>query len=71
MPQPAASPHPVPPAATSPVVIGGIDTHKELHVAAVIDTGENVLATRSFSTTYAASVRQAMVSVPSSQRHCT
>ena len=53
MPQPAASPHPVPPAATSPVVIGGIDTHKELHVAAVIDTGENVLATRSFSTTRA------------------
>lgn len=29
---------------TSRVVIGGVDTHKELHVAAVIDTGENVLA---------------------------
>ena len=34
-------------AATSRVVIAGIDTHKELHVAAVIDTGENVLATHS------------------------
>ena len=35
------------------MVIGGIGTHKELHVAAVIDTGEAVLATRSFSTTRA------------------
>jgi len=38
---------------TSRVVIGGIDTHKELHVVAVIDTAENVLATHSFSTTRA------------------
>ena len=38
---------------TSRVVIGGIDTHKELHVAAVIDTAETVLATHSFSTTRA------------------
>ena len=53
MPQPAPRSHPAPPAATSRVVIGGIDTHKELHVAAVIDTGEAVLATRSFSTTRA------------------
>ena len=37
----------------SRVVIGGIDTHQELHVAAVIDTGENVLGTHSFSTTRA------------------
>jgi transposase len=39
--------------ATSRVVVGGIDTHKELHVAAVLDTGEHVLATHSFSTTRA------------------
>ena len=37
----------------SRVVIGGIDTHKDLHVAAVIDTAETVLATHSFSTTRA------------------
>ena len=37
----------------SQVVVGGIDTHKDLHVAAVIDTTETVLATHSFSTTRA------------------
>lgn len=41
------------PDAVSRVVIGGVDTHKELHVAAVIDTSETVLATSSFSTTRA------------------
>jgi len=35
------------------VVYGGVDTHKELHVAAVVDAGETVLGTRSFSTTRA------------------
>jgi transposase len=35
------------------VIYGGVDTHKELHVAAVIDAGETVLGTRSFSTTRA------------------
>ena len=35
------------------VVFAGVDTHKELHVAAVIDSGETVLGTRSFSTTRA------------------
>jgi transposase len=39
--------------ASSPVVFAGVDTHKDLHVAAVIDTGENVLGTQSFSTTRA------------------
>lgn len=34
-------------------VIGGIDTHKDLHVAAAIDHQENVLGTASFSTTRA------------------
>lgn len=34
-------------------VHGGIDTHKDLHVAAVIDSSEHVLGTRSFSTTRA------------------
>jgi hypothetical protein len=37
----------------SRVVVGGIDTHEDLHVAAVIDTAETVLATHSFSTTRA------------------
>jgi transposase len=32
-------------------VFASVDTHKELHVAAVIDTGETVLGTRSFPTT--------------------
>jgi transposase len=35
------------------IVYAGVDTHKELHVAAVIDGGETVLGTRSFSTTRA------------------
>lgn len=35
------------------VVYAGVDTHKELHVAAVLDSGETVLGTRSFSTTRA------------------
>jgi len=35
------------------VVFAGVDTYKELHVAAVIDTGETVLGTRSSSTTRA------------------
>jgi transposase len=39
--------------AMSRVIIGGVDTHKELHVAAVIDLDGNVLATHSFSTTRA------------------
>ena len=37
----------------SRVVVGGIDTHKDLHVVAVIDTAETVLGTHSFSTTRA------------------
>jgi transposase len=32
-------------------VIGGIDTHKELHFAAVVDVGGNVLGQRAFATT--------------------
>jgi hypothetical protein len=35
------------------VVYAGVDTHKEVHVAAVIDAGESVLATGTFSTTRA------------------
>jgi transposase len=46
-------PHPTMTPPTSPVVVAGVDTHKDLHVAAVIDTGERVLATKSFSTTRA------------------
>lgn len=32
-------------------VIGGVDTHKDLHVAAVVDEHDRVLGTRSFATT--------------------
>ena len=35
------------------VVVGGVDTHKDLHVAAVVDGGATVLGTESFSTTRA------------------
>src|ERR1044071_3404589 len=35
------------------VVIGGIDTHKDLHVAAVLDLAGIVLGTESFATTRA------------------
>ena len=40
-------------ASTSRVVVGGIDTHKDLHVAAVVDTAGVVLGTEAFSTTRA------------------
>jgi transposase len=52
MPQTEMTPN-LPVAVSSPVVLGGIDTHKDLHVAAVIDAGEKVLGTHSFSTTRA------------------
>ena len=32
-------------------VVGGVDTHKDLHVAAVVDEQDRVLETRSFATT--------------------
>ncbi len=38
---------------TSRAVIGGVDTHKDLHVAAVIDTDDQLLSTQAFSTTRA------------------
>ena len=41
------------PPSTSPVVIGGVDTHKDLHVAAVVDSHDRLIATESFSTTRA------------------
>ncbi len=41
------------PAGASRIVVGGVDTHKDLHVAAVINTTERVLGTASFSTTRA------------------
>lgn len=31
--------------------IGGVDTHKDLHVAAIVDEKDHVLDTRSFATT--------------------
>jgi len=36
--QAATEPAPPPAVSTSRVVFGGIDTHKELHVAAVVDS---------------------------------
>ena len=38
------------PERTSRVVIGGIDTHQDLHVAAALDAAGTVLASRSFPT---------------------
>ena len=35
---------------TSPIVVGGVDTHKEVHVAAVVDAHDVVIGTESFST---------------------
>lgn len=32
-------------------VVGGVDTHKDLHVAAIVDEGDAVLASRCFATT--------------------
>ena len=34
-----------------PGVIGGVDTHKDLHVAAVVDEQNRVIGTRCFATT--------------------
>ena len=35
-------------ASIAPVVIGGVDTHKDLHVAAVVDGSDRVLGSRAF-----------------------
>ena len=32
-------------------IVGGVDTHKDLHVAAVVDERDRVIGTRSFATT--------------------
>src|SRR3984957_1628292 len=32
-------------------IVGGVDTHKDLHVAAVVDEQDRVIGTRSFATT--------------------
>ena len=32
-------------------VVGGVDTHKDLHVAAIVDEQDRVIGTRSFATT--------------------
>ncbi|MER7794398.1 hypothetical protein [Streptomyces sp. NPDC097640] len=37
----------------SRVVIGGVDTRKDLHVSAVIDTDDHVLSAEAFSTAQA------------------
>jgi transposase len=33
-------------------VVGGVDTHKDLHVASVVDDNDQVLGTQSFATTW-------------------
>ena len=38
-------------AKTDRVVIGGVDTHKDVHVAAVVDEVGKILDTKSFETT--------------------
>lgn len=35
----------------TPYAVGGVDTHKDLHVAAVVDQYDRVLGTESFPTT--------------------
>ncbi len=37
--------------ATEAAVVGGVDTHKDLHVAVVVDQNNKVLGPRYFSTT--------------------
>ena len=32
-------------------IVGGVDTHKDLHVAAVVDEQDRVIGTRCFATT--------------------
>jgi len=32
-------------------VVGGVDTHKDLHVAAIVDEQDRIIGTRSFATT--------------------
>nr|GLK34569.1 hypothetical protein GCM10017611_14170 [Rhodococcus wratislaviensis] len=44
---------PAPSSAVSPVIVGGVDTHKDLHVAAIVDAADKVVATEFFSTTRA------------------
>jgi transposase len=36
---------------TGPSVVGGVDTHKDIHVASVVDEHDKVLGSRSFATT--------------------
>lgn len=37
----------------SPIVIGAVDTHKEVHVAAIVDRNDVVIGTEMFATTRA------------------
>lgn len=37
--------------ATIRMIVGGVDTHKDLHVAAVVDEVDRVLGSQSFATT--------------------
>ena len=52
-PEPAAAEGPDPPlrSVTNRFVIGGVDTHKDLHVAAVVDEHNRVLGSQCFPTT--------------------
>lgn len=38
---------------SSPQIVAGVDTHKDLHVAAIVDAHDDVIATEMFSTTRA------------------
>ena len=47
-------------------VVGGVDTHKDLHVAAVVDQNNRVLGSEFFATT-----RQGYRQMPVSYTHLT
>ncbi|EAP78873.1 hypothetical protein NAS141_03908 [Sulfitobacter sp. NAS-14.1] len=42
-------------------VVGGVDTHKDLHVAAVVDDNDQVLGTQSFATPLTKQINQAQI----------
>ena len=39
-------------------IVGGVDTHKDLHVAAIADEQDRIIGTRSFATTFRQGYRQ-------------
>lgn len=50
-------------------IVGGVDTHKDLHVAAVVDERDRVLASRCFPTTRHAPVESFFASPKTERVH--